>query len=241
MDDYGLFADGHDTARVDSRYVAQFFGKRHDNVIRDIQNLDCSEEFRLLNFEESGYKNEQGKRQPCYTMTRDGFVFLVMGYRGKKAAQFKELYIKRFNDMEKHIERLVTARHDFPILTEQIKLIHDEPKAYHFSNECDMINRLVTGMSAKQFRDAHGIEKGKSIRPYLTPEQVELMEKLQRIDAGLLVAVPEYEKRKALLEDCKSLPFGVMWDAYCEYCRVPGGMGWLKQVKDYERDVLSKR
>ena len=47
--------------------------------------------------------------------------------------------------------------------------------------------------------------------------------------------------RLALLEDCKSLPFGVMWDAYCEYCRVPGGMGWLKQVKDYERDVLSKR
>lgn len=203
MDDYGLFADGHDTARVDSRYVAQFFGKRHDHVIRDIRNLDCSEEFRLLNFGESYYKNEQGKRQPCYTMTRDGFVFLVMGYRGKKAAQFKELYIKRFNDMEKHIERLVTARHDFPILMEQIKLIHDEPKAYHFSNECDMINRLVTGMSAKQFRDAHGIEKGQSIRPYLTPEQVELMEKLQRIDAGLLVAVPEYEKRKELLEDCK--------------------------------------
>ena len=203
MDDYGLFADGHDTARVDSRYVAQFFGKRHDHVIRDIRNLDCSEEFRLLNFGESYYKNEQGKRQPCYTMTRDGFVFLVMGYRGKKAAQFKELYIKRFNDMEKHIERLVTARHDFPILTEQIKLIHDDPKAYHFSNECDMINRLVTGMSAKQFRDAHGIEKGQSIRPYLTPEQVELMEKLQRIDIGLLVAVPEYEKRKALLEDCK--------------------------------------
>ena len=47
--------------------------------------------------------------------------------------------------------------------------------------------------------------------------------------------------RLALLEDCKSLPFGAMWDAYCEYCRVPGGMGWLKQVKDYERDVLSKR
>ena len=47
--------------------------------------------------------------------------------------------------------------------------------------------------------------------------------------------------RLALLEDCKSLPFGAMWDAYCEYCRVPGGMGRLKQVKDYERDVLSKR
>ena len=47
--------------------------------------------------------------------------------------------------------------------------------------------------------------------------------------------------RLALLEDCKNLPFSAMWDAYCEYCRVPGGMGWFKQVKDYERDVLSKR
>jgi Rha family phage regulatory protein len=202
-DDLGIFADVHDTARVDSRYVAQFFKKDHYHVLRDIETLECSDEFRQSNFGLTYYKDEQGKRRPCYTMTRDGFVFLVMGYRGKKAAQFKELYIKRFNDMEKHIERLVTARHDFPILTEQIKLIHEEPKAYHFSNECDMINRLVTGMSAKQFRDAHGIEKGQSIRPYLTPEQVELMEKLQRIDAGLLVAVPEYEKRKALLEDCK--------------------------------------
>jgi len=47
--------------------------------------------------------------------------------------------------------------------------------------------------------------------------------------------------RLALLEDCKNLPFSAMWDAYCEYCRVPGGMGWFKQVKDYEREVLSKR
>ena len=33
-------------------------------------------------------------------MTKDGFTFLVMGYRGKKAAQFKEDYIKAFNAME---------------------------------------------------------------------------------------------------------------------------------------------
>ncbi|MGN0585143.1 MAG: Rha family transcriptional regulator [Ruminococcus sp.] len=87
------FADNHDTARVDSLYVAKYFEKRHDNVIRDIENLDCSEEFRHLNFEETSYKDEQGKKRPCYYMTRDGFVFLAMGYRGKKAARFKELYI----------------------------------------------------------------------------------------------------------------------------------------------------
>lgn len=199
-DNYGVFVDNHDTARVDSLYVAKFFEKEHNKVLRDIRELDCSEEFRLFNFGQSFYKNEQGKKQPCYYMTRDGFVFLAMGYRGKKAAHFKELYIKRFNEMERFIKTLVEARKEFPLLTENIKLLHDNPKPYHFSNECDMINRIVTGMSAKQFRQAHGIEKGKSIRPYLTDEQIQLMETLQKVDVGLLVAVPDYEQRKCHLE-----------------------------------------
>ena len=199
-DTYGVFADNHDTARVDSRYVAQFFEKEHRSVLRDIRELDCSDEFRLHNFVQSSYKNEQGKKQPCYYMTRDGFVFLAMGYRGKKAAHFKELYIKRFNEMELFIKTLVTTRKEFPLLTENIKLVHENPKPYHFSNECDMINRIVTGMSAKQFRQVHGLEKGVSIRPHLTEEQIQIMETLQKVDVGLLVAVPDYEQRKRYLE-----------------------------------------
>jgi Rha family phage regulatory protein len=78
-DEIGMFVDNHDVALVDSRYVARYFEKRHDHVIRDIRELDCSEEFRLSNFGESSYKNDQGKKQPCYYMTRDGFVFLAMG------------------------------------------------------------------------------------------------------------------------------------------------------------------
>lgn len=199
-DAYGIFADSHDVALVDSRYVAKFFEKRHDDVLKSIRNLDCSEEFRLRNFAESSYKNEQGKKQPCYCMTRDGFVFLAMGYRGKKAAKFKELYIRRFNEMERFIRTLVLTRKEFPLLTENIKLLHDNPKPYHFSNECDMINRIVTGMSAKQFRQANGIEKGKSIRPYLNDVQIQLMETLQKVDIGLLVSVPDFEQRKRYLE-----------------------------------------
>lgn len=199
-DDYGVFVDSHDTARVNSLMVAEMFGKRHDKVLRDIRELDCSEEFRLSNFGESSYLNEQNKKQPCYDMTRDGFAFLVMGYRGKKAARFKELYIKRFNEMEKFIKTLVETRRDYPLLTENIKLLHENPRPYHFSNECDMINRLVVGMTAKQFRQKYGLKKGESIRPYLTDEQIELMNTLQKVDIGLMVSEPNYEARKRHLE-----------------------------------------
>lgn len=78
IDEYGIFADRNDTARVSSRRVAECFGKKHSHVLRDIQNLDCSDEFRKSNFGFSTYINAQGKRDKEVAMTRDGFMFLVI-------------------------------------------------------------------------------------------------------------------------------------------------------------------
>ncbi len=196
----GIYADADGVVRADSLVVAQIFEKRHDNVVRDIRNLDCSEEFRLLNFEESSYINLQGHRQACYNMTRDGFVFLVMGYRGKKAASFKEAYIKRFNEMEEFIKYLLEARTEFPLLTENIMLLHESPKPYYFSNEADLLNRIALGKTAKQVREEHGLKPGTSIRPYLTTKQIEAIDRLQRVDIGLLVSTPDFQERKRYLE-----------------------------------------
>ena len=52
----------------------------------------------------------------------------------------------------------------------------------------------------------------------------------------------DYTSRLAYLEEIKTLPFGIVWDEYCERCGVPSGSdAWLKIVKKYESDVLSKR
>lgn len=204
-DDLGVFADIYDTARVDSLFVAKFFGKEHKNVVRDIEKIiapdsGLSEKFNVLNFERIKYKDSRGRTQRAYAMTRDGFTMLVMGYTGKKAMKFKEMYLTRFNEMEQFIGTLVSTRQEFPRLTDTIKSLHENPKPYHYSNECDMLNRIVLGMSAKQFRLVKGIKKGESIRPYLTDEQVEMLETLQAVDVGLLVAIPDYQQRKQRLE-----------------------------------------
>lgn len=196
----GIFADGNGVVKADSLVVARIFEKRHDNVVRDIKNLDCSEEFRLLNFEESSYINAQGHSQPCFNLTRNGLVFLVMGYRGKKAAAFKEAYIRRFDEMEEFIKYLLEARTEFPLLTENILLTHESPKHYHFSNEADLLNRIVLGKTAKQVREENGLKSGTSIRPYLTKDQIEAIDKLQRVDIGLLVSTPDFQERKRYLE-----------------------------------------
>ncbi len=51
----------------------------------------------------------------------------------------------------------------------------------------------------------------------------------------------DYTSRLALLEEQKTMPFGAVWDYYCETKNVPGGTAWLGQVKNYEKDVLSRR
>lgn len=205
MDDYGVFADMKDIVRANSLMVAKMFNKTHQHVLRDIAKITesksgLSEEFRVHNFVKSSYKDSTGRKLPCYDMTRDGFTVIVMGYTGQRAMRFKETYIHRFNEMESFIRTLVEARTQFPLLTENIKLLHENPKPYHFSNECDMLNRLVLGMTAKQFRETNQLGDVKSIRPYLSSDQINMLDILQKVDIGLLISVPDFEQRKRFLE-----------------------------------------
>lgn len=204
QDEYGMLASQQGIALVDSLFVAEAFEKRHSHVLRDIARITepksgLSEEFTHLNFEPSTYRDVTGRKLPRYLMTRDGFTMLVMGYTGPKAMHFKELYIRRFNEIEQCIRSLLSARQEFPMLTDIICRLYERPKPYHFSNECDMLNRIVLGMSAKQFRLANGIEKGQSIRPYLTAQQIYALDRLQHLDYGLLYSCPDFQQRKQLL------------------------------------------
>lgn len=51
----------------------------------------------------------------------------------------------------------------------------------------------------------------------------------------------DYTARLALLEECKSLPFGAVWDEYCQRQGVPIGVAWLEDVRRYESRVLAYR
>ena len=200
---YALYQKNN-TAFCSSLQVAEAFEKEHKNVLADIRNLDCSEIFNQLNFQLIRRTVDLGdgrsRKDPMYIMTRDGFMFLVMGYRGKKAAIVKEAIIQRFNEMEAFIRDYILTKDDFPAFTQAIMDAHDEPKSYHYSNEYDMINRIVLGMSAKHFRTALGIPDAKSIRPSLSDEQHKAIKKLQLEDIRLLYRGIDFNARKLFLQ-----------------------------------------
>ena len=99
--------------------VAKFFGKRHDNVLRDIDALlsQLPENSLQPNFEETYQEQETpfgAKRIRMFILYRDGFMLLVMGYTGKKALSMKLPYIEAFNRMEEELARQKESALSFP-------------------------------------------------------------------------------------------------------------------------------
>lgn len=91
-------------AKTDSLKVATAFGKRHSHVVEKMKSLDCSDQFLTSNFSAVKF-NHKGNEYDAYEMTKDGFMFLVMGFTGKKAAQVKEAYINAFNAMAEQLAK----------------------------------------------------------------------------------------------------------------------------------------
>ena len=95
-----------------SLLISARFGKRHGNVIRAIENLECSNEFSRLNFESRDYLDGRGKLQKSYDISRDGFSRLAMGFTGSGAAKWQELFIAAFGKMEHELLRLASSKTD---------------------------------------------------------------------------------------------------------------------------------
>ena len=133
----------NDQITTTSTDLAKCFHKRHDNLLRKIESLECSADFHALNFEEMIIDVEVGKgatrQDRAYRITRDGFVFLAMGFTGTKAAQFKEAYINAFNQMEKQLneQKQLPATTDNLALAEKDKyqLLNNIVKSMHIQSD----------------------------------------------------------------------------------------------------------
>jgi len=101
---------------ADSRDIASYFGKRHDNVMRDIENtIQTIENAKILNSEDfkdaffeqrTEFNPETNRRVTFYVLNKDAFSLLIMSYNGVKAMQFKLAYIAEFNRMAAELQAI---------------------------------------------------------------------------------------------------------------------------------------
>lgn len=141
-------ADGQPV--TDSLKVAARFKKAHASVLRSIRAIKADQpDFYLANFAEviDHYPNGKGgiQRRTIVRMSKDGFVFLSMGFTGKEAADWKIGYINAFNS-------LAAALHT-PSITREV---HDRVMAFERK---DKITFAMASLGAR-----HMIERKEALR-----------------------------------------------------------------------------
>ena len=181
--------------------VARQFGKRPDDFLR----LQATKEYIDEIIKDSGYGNSRNEN--LIRVTKGGkhqgtwlHHELAYEFAGWLSSTFRRNLHKwaeqRINDEHQRKQHRLELRTGFLPLTNAIQSAHAEPKFYHFSTECDLINRLVTGMTAKQLKQARGVD---DVRDALTAAESQLMDKLQKQDTSLIELGFSYEDRKRLL------------------------------------------
>lgn len=88
---------------VSSREVAENFGKKHTNVLRDLdkiisEKLDLGSQIILSSYKVKG----NNKTYKEYLLTKDGFTLYIFNIQGHN--DFKKAYIERFNEMENKLK-----------------------------------------------------------------------------------------------------------------------------------------
>jgi len=141
--------------------VAERFGKRHDRVIRKIENLD-DDAFNRLKIGAVEYIDAKGEPRKMYLLNRDAFSFIAMSFTGPKADKWKLDFIEAFNKMERYIKRQLKrqaneirqkvrreAAIEAKVMCDHLRRVREmagkETKSFHYANEHKLINFVMTG------------------------------------------------------------------------------------------------
>lgn len=193
---------------VNSLDVADTFYKEHRHVLEDIRRLEESistAEFSAL-FYKSEYTASNGKMNPMYIMSRDGFTLLVMGYTGEKAMKFKLAYIKQFNAMENVLKGKLLEREKGVVVRQaltkalQQSTENERMHGHAYSTYTNCIYKALFNRNANQLRELFGIGKQENIRDYFTIEDLKAVQSMECLVSGLVDCGWDYDKVKAFIE-----------------------------------------
>ncbi|MCG9101588.1 Rha family transcriptional regulator [Laribacter hongkongensis] len=249
--------------RTTSLKVAEVFGKLHKNVMQKIENLDCSSEFASANFSANARLEQIGggaqREFKYYEMTKDGFMFLVMGFTGKKAAQIKEAYINAFNWMAaqlfaKPVAPKTSADERSPLRAAVSLLVGKRslmyPEAYALVHQrfgVEHIDQLTPDQATQAVEYVHRLVLDGEILPADRPEKgaVWLTEAEAFNLAGLLWILPRFKdvqkEAEQVLRAAQSPLAARMFDAWHEPILFYGSLDSLRSRCEAVKKSMAAR
>ncbi len=128
---------------TNSLILAREFGRNHRDVLRAIRSKihNYTKSFTERNFALSEYRDDTGKMNRMYELTRDGFWAVVFGFTGEKAAGMQELFISEFNRRAAIIRKLQEQ-----IQCDQTPALSEPRKEYKHKYSYMQIKATADGM-----------------------------------------------------------------------------------------------
>ena len=147
-------------------------------------------------------QNPNNTTSTAYKLTLDQCILIGMretkSVRRYVLAKIKELELRLQSNQLFKITRK-TSKDEYLPMTNAIADAHDEIKPYHFSNEADLINRIVLGCTASKYRQFHDIPKSDAIRDYLNQAELDCIVSLQRANTVYIEDGIDFQERKEKL------------------------------------------
>ena len=189
---------------MSSREIAELTGKRHDNVMQVIASL-MSAQILTPEIQESTFKHRGNEYSQWLLNKRDSLVLVA-----RLSPEFMAAIIDRWQELEAkellEVERKETrqqAKLDAPLMTKSLADMRGregkESPPHIFSNEHNMIYRIVLGFTAKKYKEENGIGDDVNLRDVLSFEEIKALEQLQKHNTTLIELDFSFEQRKTEL------------------------------------------
>lgn len=192
-----------------TREISDLLGNNHSDIKRSADRLvEAGVIGNGQPLAEREFKTGRGNTYTEYLLNKRDSIILV----AQNSPEFTARLVDRWQELETKVAELEQKKAarleqrramavEFRPMTDAIKKAHEDPKPYHYSNECDMINRIVLGMTAAKFRNHHGIDETANPRDYMTDLQAAAIVDLQRANTVLMQFDVGFKERKEKLTE----------------------------------------
>ncbi len=186
---------------MSSLEIAELTGKDHAKVLIDIRKM--LDELGILTSDFSTVRKVRGKEYDVFNLPKRETIILVSGYsvamRAAIVDRWQELEAKELLEDERKASRQ-QARLEAPLMTKALQdaraRLGKESPPHVFSNDYDMIYRIVLGLPAKKYKAEQGIDDKTNLRDVLTLEQIKAIEALQRLNQSMHELDYDFDTRK---------------------------------------------
>jgi len=189
---------------MSSLEIAELTGKDHAKVLIDIRKM--LDELGILTSDFSTVRKVRGKEYDVFNLPKRETIILVSGYsvamRAAIVDRWQELEAKELLENERKSSRQ-QARLEAPLMTKALQdaraRLGKESPPHVFSNDYDMIYRIVLGLPAKKYKAEQGIDDKANLRDVLSLEQIKAIESLQRLNQSMHDLDFDFDTRKEKL------------------------------------------